>query len=428
MTEKNIGIGGVNVRPERMRALRPEVVSELAESIRERGLINPITVRPRESGGYWLVAGRHRLTACKKLKRATIRASILENMAADEAELIEIDENLVRADLTPIERDLHMARRKELYEDLHPETKHGAAPGAGKGKGKRRKDGTVPSFQEDTAKKTGVHKRTVERSAARGALLAEIPNGRDAIGTVLDTPGELRALVKLIEWPKELQKVIQQAVAAKTTGKKVSAKLRLKQLKREEREKELGAKQLAFPTKEYGVIVCDDAWDFEPWSRETGMDRHAANHYVVEDAHTAAELHKATKDRFKCAAKDCLLAMWATVPHLAVAVDLLRLRGFRYVSNYTWGKHKAGTGHWNRNKHETLLLGVRGNVPCPAPGKQWDSLQMAPATKHSAKPELFLKMLEEYFPNLPKIELNRRGKSRDGWDAWGNEAVQEAAE
>jgi N6-adenosine-specific RNA methylase IME4 len=31
-------------------------------------------------------------------------------------------------------------------------------------------------------------------------------------------------------------------------------------------------------------------------------------------------------------------------------------------------------------------------------------------------------MIEQYYPNVPKIELNRRGKPRPGWEAWGNEA------
>ena len=40
-------------------------------------------------------------------------------------------------------------------------------------------------------------------------------------------------------------------------------------------------------------------------------------------------------------------------------------------------------------------------------------------------------IIEAYFPNVPKIELNCRGKPRPGWSAWGLEAeieVQEAAE
>jgi N6-adenosine-specific RNA methylase IME4 len=202
------------------------------------------------------------------------------------------------------------------------------------------------------------------------------------------------------------------------------AKLRQKQQRRAEREQLLGAEQLALPDQKFGVIVEDYEWDYEVWSRETGMDRHAANHYPVsQDAHTAEEIVERTQDRFACAADNCVLFMWTTVPHLAVAIDVLRQRGFRYVSNYAWGKDRAGTGHWNRNKHEHLLIGVRGSVPAPAPGTQWDSLILAAAGEHSAKPERFLDMIEGYFPSLPKIELNRRGPPRPGWWAWGNEAI-----
>jgi N6-adenosine-specific RNA methylase IME4 len=177
--------------------------------------------------------------------------------------------------------------------------------------------------------------------------------------------------------------------------------------RRQQREAELGAKMVALPDKKYGVIVCDDAWD-----------RHAAN---LEESRIVDELHEATKDRFACAADDCLLAMWSTVPHLAIAIDLLRRRGFRYVSHFVWAKDKASTGPWNRNKHEILLIGVKGNIPRPAPSQQWVSFQIGPVSGHSAKPEFFLRMLEEQFPHLPKIELNRRGKARAGWSGWVDE-------
>jgi N6-adenosine-specific RNA methylase IME4 len=100
------------------------------------------------------------------------------------------------------------------------------------------------------------------------------------------------------------------------------------------------------------VIVEDFEWDFVVRSRQTGMDRHAANHYPVsEDAHTAEEIVERTRDRFACAAADCVLFMWATVPYLAVALDVMRLRGFQYLSSYVWGKDKIITGYWNRNSH-----------------------------------------------------------------------------
>ena len=44
---------------------------------------------------------------------------------------------------------------------------------------------------------------------------------------------------------------------------------------------------------------------------------------------------------------------------------------------------------------------------------------------HSAKPEAIHEWVEAYFPNLPKIKLNRRGPARPGWDAWGLEAQQQ---
>jgi N6-adenosine-specific RNA methylase IME4 len=57
----------------------------------------------------------------------------------------------------------------------------------------------------------------------------------------------------------------------------------------------------------------------------------------------------------------------------------------------------------------------------PAMGHQWPSAITAPRGRHSAKPDIFLEMIEAYYPTVPKIELNRRGPPRLGWDAWGNE-------
>jgi hypothetical protein len=52
-----------------------------------------------------------------------------------------------------------------------------------------------------------------------------------------------------------------------------------KKQRRETRERELGAKQQALPDRRYGVIYADPEWRFEPYSRTTGMDRAADNHY-----------------------------------------------------------------------------------------------------------------------------------------------------
>jgi ParB family transcriptional regulator, chromosome partitioning protein len=94
-----IGLSYIAIPPHRARKLRPEIVNELAESIRVHGLLHPIIVRPHGSSGYALVVGWHRLEAVKKLGLQAIRAEIREGMEANAAELAEIDENLVRAEL-----------------------------------------------------------------------------------------------------------------------------------------------------------------------------------------------------------------------------------------------------------------------------------------------------------------------------------------
>ena len=411
-TTNGVPVADITVIPDRMRRLRPDVVDELAESIAAQGLLHPITLRKRASdGAHVLVAGRHRLEAVRKLGQQTVAAVILDGADSDRAQLVEIDENLVRADLTPAERAAHQAKRKEIYERLHPETKAGAAQAKGmnaaQGRGRQNGD-HVGRYTADAAKKTGKSERSIQREAARGAA---IPDVAALAGTSLDKRAELDALARLP--PDEQHKLAERAKA----GEKVSAKTHAKKIMRDAREQTLAAKQLALPNKRYGVIVADPEWRFEPWSRHTGLDRAADNHYSTSCTEVIA-----ARDVQSIAADDCVLFLWATGPMLPHALLIMATWGFNYKSHYVWGKDKVGTGFWNREKHELLLIGTRGNVPCPAPGTQWDSLIMAPRGRHSAKPECFLDMIEQYFPTLPKIELNRRGAPRPGWDAWGNEA------
>jgi hypothetical protein len=74
-----IAMSGIAVPPGRLRSLRPEIVEQLAESMKgEGGLLEPIVVRPRKGGDYWLVAGRHRLMAAMKLKWKTIACTMIQ--------------------------------------------------------------------------------------------------------------------------------------------------------------------------------------------------------------------------------------------------------------------------------------------------------------------------------------------------------------
>src|SRR5271166_595143 len=187
-------------------------------------------------------------------------------------------------------------------------------------------------------------------------------------------------------------------------------------------EAELGARQRALPDKRYGVIYADPPWRFQPWSRETGMDRAAENHYPTSPLAEIMAL-----DVSSIAAADCVLFLWSTVPVLDQALQVMKGWDFEYKSHAIWAKDRIGTGYWFRNQHEVLLVGTRGKIPAPAMGTQWSSLILAPVGRHSEKPVVFYEMIENYFPTLPKIELHARGVvPRPGWDVWGLEAPSSA--
>ncbi|QXX74258.1 MT-A70 family methyltransferase [Methylovirgula sp. HY1] len=216
----------------------------------------------------------------------------------------------------------------------------------------------------------------------------------------------------------KLEPEVQQHIAAEALGGRTNVvRMVLKRGSRNAREADLGAKQSALPTQKFGVILADPEWRFEPWSRKTGLDRSPDNHYPTSCAEVIA-----ARDVASIAADDCVLFLWATAPMLPHALVVMGAWGFDYRTQFVWAKDRIGTGYWNRNRHELLLLGVKGHVPAPAPGTQWDSLLPADVGAHSEKPKIFLELIEAYFPHLPKIELNRRGPARPGWSAWGNEA------
>ena len=151
-----IPINKIKINPGR-RDTKPRYVEELARSITAVGLLHPITIDQDNT----LIAGLHRLEAAKLLGWSEIECTV---SSADglQAELAEIDENFVRAELSHRELGDLLLRRKELYESLHPETQQG------KRNGQTAKNANfslleTKSFSQDTADKLGVSKRTVEQ-------------------------------------------------------------------------------------------------------------------------------------------------------------------------------------------------------------------------------------------------------------------------
>ena len=123
----------------------------------------------------------------------SIRAVVVEDRSADLLRLMEIDENPVRAELSPAERAAHHAERKKIYEREFPQTRHVTERGGpGRGNKTPAKKSAV-SCTAEAAEKTGTSERTVRREVARGA----IPYVIALAGTALADPPEYR-LVSLL--------------------------------------------------------------------------------------------------------------------------------------------------------------------------------------------------------------------------------------
>ena len=93
--------------------LTPESVESLARSIKQIGLIQPLTVR-KINGEFEVIAGHRRLKACQILKRAKIPCVIIETKG-QEADIIKLHENIYREDLNPIDEGHFFQYLKETY-------------------------------------------------------------------------------------------------------------------------------------------------------------------------------------------------------------------------------------------------------------------------------------------------------------------------
>ena len=188
----------------RVRQITEAQVEALIASIGDVGLLNPITLHPRKiirSGlaldGYGVVAGAHRLEACKRLGLVEIDAHVVA-LSDLERQIAECDENLCASVLTKAERALFTKRRKDAYEALHPETKREASLKKGDELPSRQlgETGRVDRFTADTAAKTGQSERAVQRDAERGEKV--IPEVLDMVrGTRLDTGAFLDRIKRL---------------------------------------------------------------------------------------------------------------------------------------------------------------------------------------------------------------------------------------
>jgi ParB family chromosome partitioning protein len=161
-----VPISRISANPDQPRvAFRHHELEDLTNSIREHGILQPLTVSPLDGGNYQLIAGERRLRAAKLAGLKTVPV-IVRKTVVQERLVLALIENIQREDLNPVEE-------AAAYERLSGEFK---------------------MTQEDIAKKVGKARSTVANTMRLLELPSEI---REAIAEGLVAAGTARAILSL---------------------------------------------------------------------------------------------------------------------------------------------------------------------------------------------------------------------------------------
>ena len=116
-----------------------EDMEQLVASVKERGIITPVTVRPEEDGRYEMVSGHRRKKACELAGLETVKAEVRE-LTRDEAILLMVESNLQRSTILPSEKAFAYKMQLEALKRQpgRPKTKNGVPVGHNTLEGKSR--------------------------------------------------------------------------------------------------------------------------------------------------------------------------------------------------------------------------------------------------------------------------------------------------
>lgn len=398
----NIQISSICINENR-RSINTSKVRELAESIKNIGLINPITIKIDGLNRYTLIAGLHRLEAYKLLNKSEIESVIL-NTSRKESELIEIDENLIRNEIHFIDRGDYFNRRDEILTSLGLR--------ASRGRQYKTADSADLLTTKEIAKEVGVSERK---------LYEEKQISRDLIPLA-------KEILKEKDFPKEEVKrisreepLLQKRIIDKiSNGEAKNHKEATLKIKREEvMEKIEGLPKgtsdsidIHNTQNRYRVIYADP-----PWSYGNSMPEYFTEQ---KDHYTLMSIEEICKLPIKeIAENNSVLFLWVTSPILEESFEVIKAWGFKYKSSFVWDKIKHNMGHYNSVRHEMLLIATKGSC-MPDIQKLFDSVQSIERKTHSEKPEEFREIIDTIYPVGERIELFSR-KKVEGWDAYGNE-------
>ncbi|MDD3586197.1 MAG: MT-A70 family methyltransferase [Thermoguttaceae bacterium] len=371
--------------------LSNDELNVLADDIKENGLEVPITLFEGK-----ILDGRNRFQACMI---ADVDATFVEYTGDDPLQFV-VSHNLHRRHLNESQRAMAAARIAN-----------------GSWGGYRGANGKIASCTERTQKNAADMLNVSERSV-RSANKVKNNAVPEVIKAVESGKVPVSLAADLADAPAEKQK----EVIAKDDKKAILAASK-------EIRKEMAAKRRQTRTDAineaianntpldgslgtFAVIYADPPWQYDSSESDS---RAIENQYPTMTLDEIGSL-----DVPGIAHDDAVLFLWTTSPKLQEAFQVLDAWGFTYRTCAVWDKEKMGMGYYFRQQHELLLVATKGKLPTPLPETRPPSVIRFPRGEHSQKPDVVYLMIEEMYPDLPKIELFCRSP-REGWTAWGNQ-------
>lgn len=152
----------------RLRQTDSAWVEALATLIRDQGLLQPIAVVAEKGDRYSLIAGAHRLAAVRSLGLDTIDARVTPAawIKDQERRLQEILENVARNELNKLDRAANLAELLAVYEELHPEIRHGGDRKSQAVQNKEENQTAILAIRSEIAEKVGLSDRSIRRAVA----------------------------------------------------------------------------------------------------------------------------------------------------------------------------------------------------------------------------------------------------------------------
>jgi N6-adenosine-specific RNA methylase IME4 len=373
--------------------LSNEELNVLADDIKANGLEFPITLFEGK-----ILDGRNRFQACMI---GDVEATFVEYKGDNPLQFV-ISNNLHRRHLSESQRAMIAARIAN-----------------GSWGGDRTASGKFAACSEKTQKDTADMLNVSERSVRSAAKVKQ-----HAIPEVIEAVETGKIPVSLAADLADIPAKTQREVIAKDDKKAILAASKeiRKQMATQRRQVRTNAINEAIANNQpldgslgtFAVIYADPAWQY---------DSSESDSRVIENQYPTMTLDEICNlDVPSITHDDAVLFLWTTSPKLEETFRVLDAWGFTYRTCAVWDKEKMGMGYYFRQQHELLLVATKGKLPTPLPETRPPSVIRFPRGEHSKKPEVVYLMIEEMYPDLPKIELFCRSP-REGWAVWGNQTL-----